>query len=306
TWQALIDVHLNGAYHVTRPAFRVMREKGYGRIIMTTSAAGLYGNFGQTNYSAAKMGLVGFMNTVGLEGKKHNIKVNTVAPLAASRLTEDVLPADLLDKLKPEFVSPLVMYLCSDRCRVTGHIYNAAMGCFNRAAVATGPGAVVGDPDTIPTAEQVRDELAKIRSLKDARYYEELNQQVADVLNAFEKAPGEDAGGGDSKRFTEPAQVFSAMPEAFNPDAARQVDAVFQYHISGQTGGDWFCVVSGQTCSVEEGTHEKPTCIIKMEDRDFLAMINGELPAMQAYTSGRLKIGGDVMKSQLIEKLFVL
>ncbi|MBW2203923.1 MAG: SDR family NAD(P)-dependent oxidoreductase, partial [Deltaproteobacteria bacterium] len=98
-WDAVMDVHLKGAYNVSRPAFIKMRENGYGRIILTTSAAGLYGNFGQTNYSAAKMGLIGFMNTVKLEGDKHNIRVNTVAPVAATRLTEDILPPEMLEKL---------------------------------------------------------------------------------------------------------------------------------------------------------------------------------------------------------------
>jgi NAD(P)-dependent dehydrogenase (short-subunit alcohol dehydrogenase family) len=136
-WQAVLDVHLNGAYHVTRPAFAAMKERGYGRIIMTTSAAGLSGNFGQANYAAAKMGLVGLMNTLKLEGQKYGIMVNTVAPLAASRLTEDVMPPDPFDRSKPEFVAPLVLFLCSDSCNRTGAIFNTGMGFVNRAA-ATG------------------------------------------------------------------------------------------------------------------------------------------------------------------------
>ena len=129
-----------GAYHVTRPAFLKMREGGYGRIVLTSSAAGLYGNFGQTNYSAAKMGLVGFMNTLKLEGERHNIKVNTVVPIAGTRLTEGVLPPELHEKLKPEFVAPLVLYLCSERVPgVTAHVTTQGMGCFNRAAIVTGP-----------------------------------------------------------------------------------------------------------------------------------------------------------------------
>ncbi len=169
TWKAVLDVHLNAAYFVTRPAFRVMRENSYGRIVMTSSAAGIYGNFGQTNYAAAKMGVIGLMNVVRLEGAKYNIKINTLAPMAASRLTEDVMPPDMFDRLKPEFVTPIVVYLCSDKCQVTGNIYNAGIGAFNRVHMLTGPTVLVGEGIEPPTAEAVMAEFDKINSLKDAK-----------------------------------------------------------------------------------------------------------------------------------------
>ncbi len=132
---AVLGVHLRGAFYVTRPAFAHMRERSYGRIIMTSSGSGLFGNFGQANYGAAKMGLVGLMNVLKLEGAKYNIKVNTVAPIARTRMTEDLL-GPLAEKFDPDSVSPVVAYLASEECELNGEIWSAGAGSVSRVFVA--------------------------------------------------------------------------------------------------------------------------------------------------------------------------
>ncbi len=301
-WDAVMDVHLKGAYNVTRPAFVKMRENRYGRIILTSSAAGLYGNFGQTNYSSAKMGLIGLMNTAKLEGDKHNIKINTIAPVAATRLTEDILPPDLLEKLKPEFVAPLVLYLCSELCPISGSIYNAGMGYFNRVAIVTGPGTVIGKEKEVPSIEAVASGMEKIRSIKGAEEFPNATAAFGPLLDAFspkkKEAASEESGG------LTVAGVFENIPGAFQPDKAAGVDVVFQFDISGSGGGSWCITVKDGNCEVTEGSHGSPTTTIKMGDDDFVKLMSGELNAMSAFTSGKLKVEGDLMKSQLIEKLF--
>ncbi len=302
-WDAVMDVHLKGAYNVTRPAFVKMRDNRYGRIVMTTSAAGLFGNFGQTNYSAAKMGLIGLMNTVKLEGEKHNIKVNTIAPVAATRLTEDILPPDLFERLRPEFVAPIVLYLCSEQCPISGSIYNAGMGYFSRAAVVSGPGTVVGDGKEIPSPEAVAANIDKIKSLAGAEEFANATAAFGPMIDAFSPkkesaTKAEDTGGLTVKG------IFEKLPDAFQADKAGGVDVVFQFDISGPKGGSWYVTVKEGTCGVTEGSHSGPTTTIKMGDDDFVKLIAGELNAMNAFTTGRLKVEGDLMKSQLIEKLF--
>jgi len=162
----------------------------------------------------------------------------------------------------------------------------------------------MGDGREIPDPAQILAQWENITRLKGAREYWNATEQVGDVLQAFTR-PAEDSGGAaDTQGFETVDAIFDAMSDAFVADAAAGVNVVFQFIISGGGGGDWHCVIKDSTCAVEAGMHEKPGCTMKMEANDFLNMMNGVLPPMQAYTSGKLKIEGDIMKSQLIEKLF--
>ena len=181
-WDLVMSVHLRGAYCVTRPAFEAMRANGFGRILLTTSGAGLYGNFGQANYAAAKTGLLGFMNVVGIEGAKYDIKCNTIAPVAASRLTEDVMPPELFGKLKPEFVVPIVVYLCSEENGDSGMIFNCGAGWYSRAAIVCAPGVAIGDAKRDIPAEEIRDSWGKIKNLEGAKPLGNLAETFAYMM----------------------------------------------------------------------------------------------------------------------------
>ncbi|UCE85281.1 MAG: SDR family NAD(P)-dependent oxidoreductase [Deltaproteobacteria bacterium] len=159
--EAVIDVHLKGAFFVSQPAFRVMKERGYGRFLFTASAAGIFGNFGQTNYGAAKMGLVGLSNVLAVEGAKYNIRSNVIAPLAKTRLTEELLGA-MAEKVAPEHVTPLVTYLVSEECQLTHEVFSVGGGRFARVFVGLAPGWFAGK-DKVATPEQVRDHIDVIR-----------------------------------------------------------------------------------------------------------------------------------------------
>jgi NAD(P)-dependent dehydrogenase (short-subunit alcohol dehydrogenase family) len=155
----VIDVHLKGAFHVTRPAWNLMREQSYGRIVNTASNAGILGNFGQSNYGAAKMGLVGLTRVLAVEGAKYDIKVNALAPVARTRMTEELL-GPLAERLDPKLVSPIAVWLCHEDCPVTGEIYSAAGGRMARFFI----GLTEGYYNPEITLEDVRDHFDEIRA----------------------------------------------------------------------------------------------------------------------------------------------
>jgi NAD(P)-dependent dehydrogenase (short-subunit alcohol dehydrogenase family) len=161
----VLDVHLMGSVNVTKEVWPIMREQNYGRIVMTTSPSGLYGNFGQTNYGAAKLGLVGFMNTLKIEGAKNNIHTNAIAPVAATRMTENLIPEEAQKALGPELVTPAVVYLCTEDAP-NGVIMQAQGGRFSVACIVENAGVDLGHDATV---EDIAEHYAEISDLSGAK-----------------------------------------------------------------------------------------------------------------------------------------
>ena len=157
---AVLDVHLKGAFYVSQPAFKVMKENGYGRFVFTASNAGVFGNFGQTNYGAAKMGLVGLSNVLAVEGARAGINSNVIMPVALTRMTEQILGA-MADQLDPGLVTPMVTYLSSENCTFSHEVFSAVAGRYARVFVGLAPGWYAGK-DAKPTAEDIAEHIDEI------------------------------------------------------------------------------------------------------------------------------------------------
>ncbi|MGE2736294.1 SDR family oxidoreductase [Mycolicibacterium vaccae] len=164
-WDAVLKVHLYGGYNVIRAAWPHFRENGFGRVVVATSTSGLFGNFGQANYGAAKLGLVGMINTLAQEGAKYNIKANAVAPIAATRMTQDILPPEVFEKLTPEYVAPIVGYLCTEELPETASVFIVGGGKVQRVALFQNEGVTFTE---VPSVDDVAAKWGEIADLSAA------------------------------------------------------------------------------------------------------------------------------------------
>ncbi len=184
-WDLIYRVHVRGGYKVTKAAWDHMQDAGYGRVIFTASAAGIYGNFGQSNYAMAKLGLVGFSNTLAIEGKKKNVLVNTIAPIAGSRLTETILPKNITDALRPEYVSPLVAWLVHESCEETGGLFEVGGGLFTKLRWERTEGKLFKLGREIKP-EQVKKSWSAITDFGKATHPANINESMGPILGNLE------------------------------------------------------------------------------------------------------------------------
>lgn len=182
-FDAVVDVHLSGSAYCTLAAWNHMKDANYGRIVMTTSAAGLFGNFGQGNYAAAKLGVVGLMNALKHEGLKYNINVNTVAPMALTRMTEDIMSDKIKPLVKPEYVTPVVAWFCAEENTVSGDVVEAGAGYYSKAHIVEGKGVVLGGGE-VPTPEQIQANYDAIADMSEAQPYNSANDVMRHIFRS--------------------------------------------------------------------------------------------------------------------------
>ena len=195
-WDLIYRVHVLGAFRVTHAAWPHMRDAKYGRIIMTASAAGIYGNFGQTNYSMAKLGVVGMAQTLAIEGKKNNVRVNAIAPIAGSRMTETVLPPDLIAALKPELVSPLVAYLCHESCEENGGLFEVGGGFMGKLRWERAEGALFKLNKPV-APEAVKASWSAISGFEKSTHPTDVTSSMQPILGNLATAKEKSHGGNE-------------------------------------------------------------------------------------------------------------
>jgi len=214
-WDLIMKVHLRGSFMVTRAAWPHMRKQGYGRIIMVSSAAGIYGNFGQANYSTAKLGLSALSKTLSLEGRKYGIHSNCIAPIAGSRMTATVMPPELVAALKPEYVAPLVVYLCHDSCEETGGLFEVGAGWIGKLRWQRTQGAALRERDADITAERVRDNWDKVTDFDNSTIPDGSTAFMMDLVMKVDEAKQQQVENAKSSDPLAAAKAFRPAPTTF-------------------------------------------------------------------------------------------
>jgi len=181
-WDLVLKVHLKGAFSITKAAWPYMRDQKFGRVVFTSSNSGVYGSFGQANYAAAKMGLIGLSNSLALEGERYNILCNSLIPTAGSRLTQTIMPEELVEALKPEFVTPLMIFLTHESCKETGKVFEAGAGWYGTVEQYRSKGKAIQGA----TAEKIAENWREITDMTAARHLKSSQEVTKELLSVLE------------------------------------------------------------------------------------------------------------------------
>ncbi|CDW79115.1 UNKNOWN [Stylonychia lemnae] len=323
-WDLIMKVHLKGSYAVARAAWNIMREKGYGRIINTSSSAGIFGSFGQANYAAAKLGLHGFTQSLAKEGEKRNIKCNTIAPLAGTRMTETVMPKELVEALRPEYVAPLVAFLVHDTCPENGSLFEVGAGYICKDRFQRSEGVLFTPQDltvenvsknwskivdftngTIPTSNQdMMEKVMKNIEAAASQKGKEAPKQEAPNPAPVQQAPATTAPAASTGGL-KPDEIFGMMKTFLDQGLGKplipKVAAVFAFEITKTKGGKVEAIYeidlkNGQG-DVKKGKPASADATFTMTEEDFEGVCLGKLNPQMAFMQGKMKIKGNMAKA---------
>ena len=298
-WDKVFSVHVKGTYATTKAAWNVFREQSYGKIVNTASGVGIYGAFGQANYSSAKLGVHGFTQSLAKEGESRNICANTIAPIAGTRMTETVLAQELVDALKPEFVTPLVVYLAHESCEETGALFEVGAGYFAKLRWQRTQG-ISYDFDKV-NADNIAADFEKITDFTDATNPETLNDTLCEMMNNVER---------NQTNLTEEnakaEDIFQMMIDYLEmgegQDLPQRVGAIFEFNMkekkSGPVIGTWTIDLKNTPPSCKKGKGDsKPDATFTMVENDFKQICLGKLNPQMAFMQGKMKIKGNLGKA---------
>mmetsp|Transcript_18969 Transcript_18969/g.21250 ORF Transcript_18969/g.21250 Transcript_18969/m.21250 type:complete len:435 (-) Transcript_18969:30-1334(-) len=296
-WDRVFAVHTKGTFMCSKAVWPIFREKRGGKIINTTSGAGVYGAFGQTNYSAAKLAVHGFTQALAKEGESRGIQVNTIAPIAGTRMTETVLSKDLIEALNPNYVAPLVGYLAHDETEVTGGLFEVGAGYIAKCRWQRTEGKQYNWNDL--TAEAIAADWEQITSFEATNDYpESLNDTLFHMMNNVER----NTTAGEELKSKE---IFAMMTEYLSrgegADLTDKVGASFQFDVRSKKGapisGTWEIDLKSTPPSCKEGKASAPDAIFTMIDSDFEKVCMGTLNPQMAFMQGKMKIKGNLGKA---------
>jgi 3-hydroxyacyl-CoA dehydrogenase/3a,7a,12a-trihydroxy-5b-cholest-24-enoyl-CoA hydratase len=300
-WDLIMKIHLNSIFACTKAAYPHMLKQKFGRIINVTSPAGLYGNFGQVNYSCAKAGTVGFSTSLAKEGEKNNIFTNVIAPVAATRMTETVMSKEILDKLKVEYIVPLVAYLCHESSTENGSIYEVGGRWISKVRWQRSEGVFF--PGKFGP-EEVKQNLEKIKNFdKNVSYPEDTTSSISVMVESEEKYLA--ANKTNNGKVLKSDEVFNLIKNYLGAEEGKKlvekVQAVFQFDINEKKGGEivksWKIDLKNGSGSCKEGPADSYDALFTMVDDDFVAVCNGKLNPQLAFVQGKMKIKGSMGKA---------